>query len=263
MASSSPPAYTRVALIPGRSEDTLYFLSGFDAAETIRLARNILKICSAYFCWVFFVGALNICNALRNGDRDDQLSAGWNFTWNLFGAWLLLHLGVQGIKTRNAPLCCCGYLNWFLGWMYIIFFCEALNLLLGIWIVADQPNLPYGCDSWKGKTHLENTTTVINGTTVNGTNPVPNQKGPKDVDCIKDTPFALCIMAFAVITLIIVTKAICRTRAFLRHIYTAEPSETTTIINSDVAPPTYTVVAGAPTKSQDAPLLGKAPPYSV
>merc|ERR1712146_306085 len=110
--------------------------------------------------------------------------------------------------------------------MYIIFFCEALNLFLGIWIVADQPNLPYGCDTWEGKTHLENTTTVINGTTVNG------------------------------------TKAVCRTRAFLRHIYTAEPSETTAIINSDVAPPTYTVVAGAPTKSQDAPLLGKAPPHS-
>merc|ERR1711998_624862 len=129
-------------------------------------------------------------------------------------------------------------------------------------ILAQQPDLPYGCDAWKHKTHLVNNTGVnntgINGTQVNGTHAVPDVKGPNDVNCIKDTPFALCLMVFTLITLTIVVKAACRARAFLRHLLDTahDDFEAPSIVTSVQAPPSYTASAYT---SQSAPLLVKAP----
>lgn len=259
---SSPPRYTKVALIPGRAEDTIYFYSGFNQAETVKLARDLLKICSTYFCWVFFVGCLNLAASLRSNDEKDRFDAGWSFTWNVFGAWLLVYLGVQGIKTRNAPLCCCGYLNWFLGWMYVIGIFALLEFFIGIMVLAKQPNLPHGCDSWKGTHPVNNTDN--NGTVVNGTHSVPNVKGDDDVDCIKDTPFAIVLMVFSMISLVIVGTAVSRARAFLRHLINTARD------HADVAPTDNATIQIPPayvashSNAQDAPLLlaEKAPAYS-
>jgi hypothetical protein len=237
---SSPPKYTRVAILPPSidSRERFYFYSGFTSEETIRLARNVIRSCSMYFCWVFFTGLLSMASAWRNGDKDQQFEASWDFMWSTLFAFVLVHLGIKGIKTRNADFVCCTYLQWFLFWMYFIAAQALLAFVIGIVVLAKKPALPHGCDAWKHEQHLVNSTestvvndTVIdhkiingvpvpvfaNGTVVNGTvtHMVPNTK---DQDCLDDIAVGVSIMVYSLVTFAIVAVATCRARAFIRQV---------------------------------------------